>query len=286
VASHTLEDGADDTADNSAFGCLHGALLREILLDLVGEAGDGERLQPDTSGTGECCKEDAVAAEDHVFDARDALDLKGNARLKGTDVSRMDAKEFAGRQVLDDELTGELKPGDSLPGYFLQEEAVTTEDARAEGLLEADAEFDAGGGAEKAVTVDQVLVTWADLDRHDMAGDAGGKGDLAGGTDRAVLGHKERSAASDALDRSKETAAAGVLGMGGHLDGGGHPGKFAGLGDHGVVWAESEFKDWHRGAEDAVLHLFLLHAAGYPLPYRKVRKVSKRNTLRLDFDAL
>ena len=136
----------------------------------------------------------------------------------------------------------------------MQEEAVAAEDAGAEGLLEADAELDAGGGAEEAVTVDEVLVAGADVDGNDVAGDAGGEGDLAGGADGAVLGHEERAAAGDASDGSEESAAAGVLGVGGHLDGGGHPGELAGLGDDGVVGAEGELEDGHGGAEDAVLH--------------------------------
>ena len=64
------------TTPPSAVCC--GAFLREILLDLVGEAGDGEGLEPDAAGAGERGEKDAVAAEDHVFDAGDALDLKGD----------------------------------------------------------------------------------------------------------------------------------------------------------------------------------------------------------------
>ena len=53
---------------------------------------------------------------------------------------------------------GEFEPRDALAADLLQEEAVAAEDAGAERLLEADAEFDAGGGAEEAVAVDEVLV--------------------------------------------------------------------------------------------------------------------------------
>ena len=149
---------------------------------------------------------------------------------------------------------GELEPRGALAADLLQEEAVAAEDARAEGLLEADAELDAGGGAEEAVAVDEVLVARADLDRDDVAGDAGGEGDLAGCADGAVLGHEERAAAGDALDRSEEATTASMLGVGGHLDGGGHPGELAGLGDDGVVGTEGELEDGHGGAENAVLH--------------------------------
>ena len=156
---------------------MHGALFGEILLNLVSETGDGERLQPDAAGAGERGEKDAVAAEDHVFDAGDALNLERDGGLEGADVAGMDAEEFAGGEVFDDELAGEFEPGYALAADLLQEEAVAAEDARAERLLEADAEFDAGGGAEEAVTV---LVAGADVDGNDVAGDAGGEGDLAG----------------------------------------------------------------------------------------------------------
>ena len=136
----------------------------------------------------------------------------------------------------------------------MEAEAVAAEDAGAEGLLEADAEVDAGGGAEEAVAVDEVLVAVADGDGDDVAGDAGGEGDFAGGSEGAVLGHEEGAAAGDALDGAEESAAAGELGVGGHLDGGGHPGELAGFGDDGVVVVEGELEDGHGGAGDAVIH--------------------------------
>jgi len=81
-------------------------------------------------------------------------------------------------------------------------------------------------------------------------------------------------------------AAAGVLGVGGHLDGGGHPGELAGLGDDGVVGAEGEFEDGHRRAEDAILHEFSPGVRSDPPTLPKVRKVFQRDTLSLYFNAL
>ena len=45
-------------------------------MNLVGEFGDGQRLQPDLARAGERGEKDAVAAEDHVLDSGDALDLE------------------------------------------------------------------------------------------------------------------------------------------------------------------------------------------------------------------
>ncbi len=39
---HAFEDGAYDSADDSGFGGFPGTFAGEILLDLVGEAGDGK----------------------------------------------------------------------------------------------------------------------------------------------------------------------------------------------------------------------------------------------------
>ena len=80
------------TTPPSAVCC--GAFLGQILLNLVGEAGDGQRLQPDAAGAGERGEEDAVAAEDHVLDAGDALNLEGDGGLEGADVAGVDAEEF------------------------------------------------------------------------------------------------------------------------------------------------------------------------------------------------
>src|SRR5258705_3731507 len=101
----------------------------------------------------------------------------------------VDAEEFAGGEVLDDELAGEFEPGNALAADFLQEEAVAAEDARAERLLEADAEFDAGGGAEEAVAVYEVFVARNHGYRDDVAEDAGGQCELAQGGRCTVIGH-------------------------------------------------------------------------------------------------
>ena len=104
--------------------------------------------------------------------------------------------------------------------------------------------------------MDEVLVAGGDLDGNDVAGDASGEGDLARGSVGTVLGHEERAAACDAPNGSEDAATATVLGVGGHLDGLGHPGELACFGDDGVVVVEGKFEDGHGGADDAILHRF------------------------------
>ncbi len=124
----------------------------------MGEARDGQGLEPDAARAGERGEEDAVAAEDHVAYAGDTLDLEGDAGLERSDVTGMDAEGFTGGKVFDDELAGELEPGYPLAVDLLQEETIAAEDACAEGLLETDAEGDACGGTEEAVAMNEVLV--------------------------------------------------------------------------------------------------------------------------------
>ena len=88
----------------------------------------------------------------------------------------MDAESFPGLKILDYQFAGELEPCGALSAEVLQEEAVATEDAGAERLLESDADLNLRRCAEKSVSVNHVLVAGANLDRHDVAGKLGGEG--------------------------------------------------------------------------------------------------------------
>jgi hypothetical protein len=108
---HVIEHRADNAADDSAFGGLpHFAPRRHIFLQLVGETGDGQRLQPDATRPGERGEEDAIASEDEIFNAADHGDLERNARGEGADVAWMDEQGLALLQVAGDDLAGELEP--------------------------------------------------------------------------------------------------------------------------------------------------------------------------------
>src|SRR6185312_7391736 len=142
---------------------------------------------------------DSVAAEDHVADARNAGDLEGDVGMESADVAGMNAEGFSGGEVLGDNFAGEFEPCSSLAGDALEDESVAAEDTGAEGLLEADAESDLGCAAEEAVAMEHE-VAGAQVNRNDVAGDAGSEGELAGGSDGSVFGHEKASAASDSLD--------------------------------------------------------------------------------------
>ena len=220
----------------------------------MSEPRDRQGLEPDAAGASEGRKKQAIAAEDDVFDSGHGGDLELDAGLEGADVAGMDAKSFSGREIFDDEFTGEFEPGGALSAEVLEDEAVAAEDAGAEGLLESDADLDVGRGAEEAVAVNHVFVAGADLDGDDVSRKLGGEGDFAALAQGAVFGHEERAAAGDAFDGAEDSSTSAELGVGGELDGTGHPGKLARLGDDGFVGLEDELEDGHGGADDAALH--------------------------------
>src|SRR6185312_10593916 len=121
---HAAEEGADDAADDSRFGCLPSFLSGHVLRELMSETRDGQRLQPDAARAGKGGEENAVSAEDHVANAGDAGDLEGHLRLEGADVAGVDAEHFSGREVASDDFAGKLQPGGALPGHALKDESV------------------------------------------------------------------------------------------------------------------------------------------------------------------
>ena len=154
--------------------------MRQILVDLVRQARNGQRLQPHRAGTGQLREEKPIAAEDHVFDAGNHGDLEADRRLERAYVAGMHAQHFAGREVLLDELAGELEPRRAHAANALQQESIAAKDARAERLLKSQRDGDLRRGAQKAVPVHQILLPLAELDGHNVAGDFGGKRHRAG----------------------------------------------------------------------------------------------------------
>ncbi len=118
---------------------------------------------------------------------------------------------FAGAQVTHNDLAAQLQPRGAIAGDLLQQKAITAKDARAQRLLKADAKLDLWRRAQEAVAVNHELVPGADLERQNMPGNLGRKGDLARCALRLVLGHEQGATPGDALDRAKETAAPAQL---------------------------------------------------------------------------
>jgi hypothetical protein len=178
---HVVEDGADDAADHSALYVLSAGFVGHELCQGMGQAGDGQRLQPDSAGTGQSREENSVAAKDHVLDAGHGRNLKRNTGLKRAHMSGMDAKSFAGLKITHDQFSGELEPGGTLSADLLQQEAIAAENSRAQRLLEADAELHLRSSAKKAVAVNHELASRRDFHGHNVAGKLGGEREFARG---------------------------------------------------------------------------------------------------------
>src|SRR5580658_2863783 len=273
AAQNGTNNAAEDAAANGC-GSRTRVVVGNVLVDLVREARDGQRLQPDGSRADHFGEEEAVAAEDHVLDAGHRGDLKADRGLEGSDVAGMDAQDFAGLEVLADQLAGELEPRGACAAQLLEEETVAAEDARAERLLKADGDGDLVSGAEKAVAVDEVFRALAELDGDDVAWDLRCERDDAGILDGAVLGHEDAGAGDRALEHTEDSAAAAHLGVRGHLDRGGHPGEFAALREDALVGLELNLEDRHGGAQSSRLHGYrLLQLIGNSVPAGGARGV-------------
>lgn len=74
VVEHACDRAADKACTETSACFLTGYL--HIALYRVGQACNGECLQPYPSGTGQGSQEDAIAAKEHVADAGNACDLK------------------------------------------------------------------------------------------------------------------------------------------------------------------------------------------------------------------
>src|ERR1700752_4984637 len=141
--------------------------MREVL--------HAHRLKPDPAWSRQRREEQALAAEQHVLDARHGHDAELHRLLEHPDVAWMDAKRVPGLEVVGDNLPAQLAPGLPLTLQPLQPEAGAAEDAGAEALLKADRELHAWGGAHDPVPVTQVALARRDLHREDLSRQLGGE---------------------------------------------------------------------------------------------------------------
>ncbi len=137
------------------------------------------------------------------------------------------AQRLSRRQVLDYQLPRQFDPASALSGHLLQQKSVSAEDTGAQRLLEADPELNLGGRAEKAMAVDHVFQSGANLHRLDVPGNPGGEGNLAPAAHGAIFGHEQAASARYPLQRTEESAASAKLSVRLHLDGAAHPGEFS-----------------------------------------------------------
>src|SRR5262249_6803399 len=132
-------------------------------------------------------------------------------------------------------------------------------------LLETDADCDLRSCTNESVAMDQVLLSGADLNRNDVAGDLGCERYFAGVLYGAVLGHEDAATAGDAPDDAEKASASAHLCVRGHLDGCAHPGELAALRENALVGIELHVEHGHGGALNPRLHGDLLSRTVYPV---------------------
>ena len=98
----TAHQIADDAANDTPGRGVPGLRLREVMRD-------------------------RFAAEEHVPDTADPLDVELHRRSDDADMAGMDQEPLAGLQVLGHDLPGQVKPDHARPGDPLQDEALPAE---------------------------------------------------------------------------------------------------------------------------------------------------------------
>src|ERR1019366_3789115 len=122
-------------------------------------------------------------------------------------------------------------------------------------LLETGRDLDAGAAGEEPMPVNHVVAAGSDIDRQDAARHCGGERDDPGRSLRGVGAHQQSPSADLALQRSHQPLSAYTAAhAGGHLDGVGHPGELADLGDDALTPVERNRQHRHGRAENLALH--------------------------------
>ena len=214
------------------------------------DAADRHGLQIDAARSGDDGVENALAAEEHVFDARNAFDLHGAARVHGGEIAGVDDNGLTGLQVVFLHMAVKFAEDRACAGELLENEALAAEEARAELLLEEDRELDAGLAREEPALLHDQFSAGGDLKGTDIAREARSKSDQT----RAALGGvavlEHRLACKHAAEGLANAAARGGL----HLHVGAHPAHAAALGDHRFLRVQIADDDRQGRAFNGVFH--------------------------------
>ena len=214
------------------------------------------------AGAGDDGVEDALAAEHHVLESRDRLDVHGAGGVHGRQVTGVHHQGLAGVQVVLHDMAVKLGEGHAPAGEFLHDEALAAEEAGAQLLLEKDGQLDALLAGQEAALLHHQLPARADVKGPDAAGEAGGKGDQP----LAALGGVPVLEDGVAGEHPPKGLPQAAVGAGLHLHVGGHPAHAAPLGDHGLAGLQLADHHRQRGALDLIFHGVLLSLCG-PGPF-------------------
>src|SRR5690606_21097504 len=134
---------AAEAAEDGAFAALIAAGTRGGGDDAVGEAGEGQRLQPDFAGAAQGGEEQTFAAEERGLHPADKCDVVVDAGLESDEAAGVDAAHFARTGDAFVERAAGVKEGPAVALQALHDEAFATEEAGADAFVEGDADADA-----------------------------------------------------------------------------------------------------------------------------------------------
>ena len=145
-------------------------VLRRGLVDAVGEAAEGQRLQPDLAGAGQGREEEPLAAEERRLHPADELDVVLHGRLQRHETAGIDAQRFARRQLQRVHHAAGVDEAETVAFEPLHDEAFAAEQADADLPLEGDANRHASRRAEERVLLaDELTAERRQIEREDAA---------------------------------------------------------------------------------------------------------------------
>ena len=184
-----------------------------------------------------------------ILHALDLLDVDGDGALEAGDVTGVDNELLTGLQLVLDQLAVNLAEAEALAADALHDEALAAKQACAELLVEEDVQVDTALRGQEGALLKHPFLAGGNLDGHDLAREAGAKGNHARAT---LCGVDVLEHALTGEGLGEHLADAAALGL--HLHVGGHPGHGALFGDHGLAGCQLADDDGERTTLDLVLH--------------------------------
>ena len=153
--------------------------MRQKSCDGAGKAAQRHGLQHDLARTGDDGVEKPLAAEEHVLDALDALNVNAAALAHHGKVACVDDEPFAGGKLMLNGGTVDLKKSQTASGELLHDEAFAAEEAGADLFLEEDRQLHAARGGKEGGFLHDDGAVGRVLYGADRTGKAGAEGDGA-----------------------------------------------------------------------------------------------------------
>jgi hypothetical protein len=159
-----------DAAEERAFAAATASGLGCCGHDAIGHAAQGQRLQPDMARPAQRGEEQTFATKERGLDLADVLDVVMHAGLEADDAARIDAQHLARSKLPLDDRAARVDEGPAISLEALHDEALPAEEARANLLVEGDAEAHTLGRAQEGILLhDEFAADAREMDGNDLA---------------------------------------------------------------------------------------------------------------------